>query len=76
MFEDKPGILSIGEVAEILNVSTMTLRRWDKEGILKAFRPSMTKQRRYHKKDVIAFLQSTPDTHKKSKSRRKITPFP
>lgn len=76
MFEDKPDILSIGEVAEMLNVSTMTLRRWDKEGILKAFRPSMTKQRRYHKTDVITFLKSTPEEKRKSKPRRKITPFP
>ena len=61
MLEDKPDILSIGEVAEILNISTMTLRRWDNDGVLKAFRPSTSKQRRYHKKDVIAYLQSTPE---------------
>ena len=61
MLENKPEILTIGEVAEILNVSTMTLRRWDADGVLSAFRPSTTKQRRYHKKDVIAYLQSTPE---------------
>ncbi len=65
MLEDKPDILTIGEVAEILHVSTMTLRRWDTDGVLKAFRPSKTKQRRYHKKDVIAYLQSTPDQGEK-----------
>ncbi|MBF0231520.1 MAG: helix-turn-helix domain-containing protein [Desulfamplus sp.] len=68
MLEDKPNVLTIGEVAEILNVSTMTLRRWDAEGILKAFRPSKTKQRRYHKKDVLRFLQSTPENGMEPKS--------
>ena len=69
MLEDQPEILTIGEVAKILNVSTMTLRRWDNEGVLKAFRPSTTRQRRYHKKDVIAFLQSTPEGDGKPKSK-------
>jgi excisionase family DNA binding protein len=62
MFEDKPEILSISEVAEMLNVTPMTLRRWDKAGILKAFRPSQSSKRRYHKKDVIAFVQSSPES--------------
>ena len=66
MLENKPDILTIGEVADILNVSTMTLRRWDADGVLNAFRPSKTKQRRYHKKDVIAYLQSTPDEDENS----------
>lgn len=70
MLEDKPDVLTIGEVAEILNVSTMTLRRWDKDGVLKAFRPSTTRQRRYHKKDVLTFLQSTPENGSKTKFKK------
>lgn len=61
MLEDKPEILTIGEVAEILNVSAITLRRWDNAGTLKAFRPHNRTKRRYHKKDVIAFMQSRPN---------------
>ena len=60
MPEDKPEILTLRETAEILQVSMMTLRRWDEKGILKAFRPSKTHARRYHKKDVFALLKSTP----------------
>ena len=56
--QEMPEILSLREVAELLQVSLMTLRRWDDKGLLKAFRPSETQPRRYHKKDVIDFLKS------------------
>jgi excisionase family DNA binding protein len=62
MLENKPEILTIQEVAEILNVSTQTIRRWDNQGILKSFRASKTHPRRYHKKDIVAYLQSTPQS--------------
>lgn len=29
MLEDKSNIFTIGEIAEIFNISTMTLQRWD-----------------------------------------------
>ena len=60
MLEDKKEVLSLKEVSEILNVSMTTLRRWDNKGILKAFRPSKTQPRRYHKQEVVAFLNSRP----------------
>jgi DNA-binding transcriptional MerR regulator len=50
-------ILSPREVAYILQVSLMTLRRWDDKGLLKAFRSSEPQPRRYHKKEIIYFLQ-------------------
>ena len=56
--KDMPEILSLREVSELLQVSLMTLRRWDDRGLLKAFRPSETQPRRYHKKDVIDFLKN------------------
>lgn len=55
--QDMSAILSLREVADLLQVSLVTLRRWDDKGILKAFRPSETQPRRYHKKDVIDFLE-------------------
>lgn len=60
MLENEPEILTIQEVAEILNVSTQTLRRWDNQGIIKSFRATKTHPRRYHKADVIKYLQSSP----------------
>ncbi len=68
MLEDKPEILTIQEVAEILNVSTQTLRRWDNQGIVKSFRATTTHPRRYHKKDIIAYLQSSPQDEDSSTS--------
>ncbi|MEO5927068.1 MAG: N-6 DNA methylase [Patescibacteria group bacterium] len=55
--ETYPDILSLKEVSEILRISQITLRRWDNKGLLKAFRPTKTQQRRYLKKDVANFLQ-------------------
>ena len=63
MLEDKPETLTISEVAEILSVSAITLRRWDKAGILPAFRPPNRTKRRYHKKDIIAFMQTRPESN-------------
>lgn len=60
MLKNKPEILTLREAAEILQVSMMTLRRWDNKGILKAFRPSKSQARRYHKKDVLALLKKSP----------------
>lgn len=44
-------LMKIQEVANILNVTTSTLRRWDKNGKLKALR-TFGNQRRYKTSDV------------------------
>lgn len=46
---------SISEVAEILNKNTETLRRWDREGKLKAVREPMSNYRVYHKDQLEIF---------------------
>ncbi len=56
MPKEKSALLSIREAAEILQVSLMTLRRWDKKNILKAIRPSNTQPRRYFKSDIEKLL--------------------
>lgn len=56
--EKQPELLSIAEVARLLGVSTMTLRRWDAKGILKSFRPTPSSQRRYRRIDVERFLSN------------------
>jgi excisionase family DNA binding protein len=59
MTEQLEELLSIKQAAKILNVSTQTLRRWDKEGILKAVRVGNRKgvgDRRYRKKDIEAYI--------------------
>jgi excisionase family DNA binding protein len=64
-----PEVLTIREVAKLFNISLMTLRRWDKEGKLKAFRPSLMNKRRYKKSDIIKFLNSYPK--EKTQKRKK-----
>lgn len=59
MNEQLEELLSIKQAAKILNVSTQTLRRWDRQGLLKAVRVGNRKgvgDRRYHKKDIEAYI--------------------
>jgi MerR family transcriptional regulator, copper efflux regulator len=44
--------IKIEEAAEILNVSKMTLRRWDNAGKLKAYRHPINNWRLYKKQDI------------------------
>lgn len=51
--EDYPEIMTIGEVADLLRLSTLTLKRWEKKGAIKCFRINARGDRRYLKKDII-----------------------
>ena len=53
-------LVSIKEAAKILNVSTITLRRWDARGILKSFRPTPKSKRRYKKEDITSRMGFKP----------------
>lgn len=65
--EKLPELLTTKQVSEILGVSPMTLKRWDKKGILKPFRPTFQNIRRYRKQDIIKFI------NKGSKSKHNVT---
>lgn len=52
---DLPDLLTIREVADILRVSPLTIKRWGKRGKLPAIRINSRGDRRY-KKDVILRL--------------------
>lgn len=56
--EKQPELLSITEVAKLLGVSTMTLKRWGTKEILKSFRPTPNSQQRYWRIDVERFLSN------------------
>jgi putative resolvase len=49
-------ILTIREVSELFGVHQQTLRRWDKEGKLKAIRVGKVGHRKYRKSDVDKLL--------------------
>lgn len=50
-------ILTIREVSELFGVHQQTLRRWDKEGKLKAIRVGKVGHRKYRKSDVDKLLE-------------------
>jgi len=50
--------LTIKEVAEILGVSKITLRNWDKSGKLKAHRHPFNNYRVYDKQDIEELLKT------------------
>ena len=52
-------LLTLKETAKILKVHPATLRRWDKQGILRAVRVGKRKgvgDRRYRKSDIETYL--------------------
>lgn len=54
-----PQLLTISQVAKVLNVHPDTLRRWDKKGKLKALRVGTRRgvgERRYHREDIIKLI--------------------
>jgi len=51
-----PELLTLQEVADIVRVSKMTLKRWDQRGTLKAIRINARGDRRYRKDTIIEFL--------------------
>jgi excisionase family DNA binding protein len=57
-----PDLLTVREVAEILRVSPLTLKRWGKRGKLPAIRINSRGDRRYRKEQVLYLLGINPDT--------------
>ncbi len=54
-------LLTITEVAAFLRVAESTIRKWDREKILKAIRIGERRDRRYRKSDVLAMLREEND---------------
>jgi len=58
--KDLPDLLTIRQVADKLSVHVETLRRWDKQGKLKAMRVGSRRgvgDRRYKREDVEKYLK-------------------
>lgn len=63
--ENLPDLLTVKEVANILRVSPLTIKRWGKRGKLPAIRINSRGDRRYKKEAVLWLLgitQKTPST--------------
>ena len=53
---DLPDLLTVREVAELLRVSPLTIKRWGKRGKLPAIRINSRGDRRYRKEAVLWLL--------------------
>lgn len=60
--ESLPDLLTVREVAEILRVSPLTIKRWGKRGKLPAIRINSRGDRRYKKEAVLWLLGITQRT--------------
>ena len=54
--ENLPDLLTVREVAELLRVSPLTIKRWGKRGKLPAIRINARGDRRYKKEAVLWLL--------------------
>ena len=54
--DDWPELLTVREVAKILRVSTLTIKRWGKKGKLPPIRINSRGDRRYKKEAVLWLL--------------------
>ncbi|MFW5703675.1 MAG: helix-turn-helix domain-containing protein [Patescibacteria group bacterium] len=67
--DNLPDLLTIGEVAEILRVSPLTIKRWGKKGKLPAIRINSRGDRRY-KKEVVLEMIGGDNVSEESSSER------
>jgi len=51
------GMLTISEVAQLLNVHINTVRRWSNQGILKSYRIGSRGDRRFRQENINSFLE-------------------
>src|SRR5439155_24485471 len=58
---EKQRFLTIGEAAQFLNVSEVSLRRWTNSGKLRCFRVGGRSERRFLIDDLLAFMSSTTE---------------
>jgi len=54
--DDLPDLLTVREVAEVLRVSPLTIKRWGKRGKLPAIRINSRGDRRYRKEAILWLL--------------------
>lgn len=64
--------LTIQEAAEILNVTPLTLRNWDKKRVLTAYRNPVNNYRVYRLDQIEMFLRKVENSKNKNRKGEKI----
>jgi excisionase family DNA binding protein len=59
-----PDLLTVKEVADVLRVSVLTIKRWGKRGKLPAIRINSRGDRRYKKESILYMLGIDPNSQK------------
>lgn len=67
-------LITIKEAAEILGVSKLTLRNWDRDGKLVAFRHPISNYRVYEKGDIQAIINLIKSGEKPIRDTRRSKP--
>ena len=57
-------MLTISDVANLLNVHINTVRRWSNQGILKVYRLGSRGDRRFRQQDITSFLSGQSENGK------------
>jgi len=57
-----PDLLTVGEAADLLRVSPLTIKRWGKRGKLPAIRINSRGDRRYRKEQILWMLGINPQS--------------
>ena len=60
--DSMPDLLTVREVADLLRVSPLTIKRWGKRGKLPAIRINSRGDRRYKKEAILWLLGMSPST--------------
>ena len=71
---DKPQLISIKSAAQMLGVTPLTLRNWDKNGKLKALRHPMNNYRVYRREDIERLISSLDSIPRPVQKRQKKGP--
>lgn len=53
-------MLTVNEVAHLLHVHPNTVRRWQKQGVLKSYRVGLKGSIRFQREDISRFIRTTP----------------
>ncbi len=52
-------LLTSSDVAHLLNIHVNTVRRWDKQGMIKAYRIGPRGDRRFEREEITRFLKQS-----------------